>query len=78
MIRLTPPEVVFHRVSASARKPTLLAPEWCENRWLAMTEIGRNLDQNGAQGAALGKPFEYTLAGTTIKLKFAASQPGWH
>ncbi|MBC7006716.1 TIGR01212 family radical SAM protein [Photobacterium sp. BZF1] len=61
MIRLTPPEVVYHRVSASARKPTLLAPEWCENRWLAMTEIGRNLDQKGGQGAALGKPFEYTL-----------------
>lgn len=59
MIRLTPPEVVYHRVSASARKPTLLAPEWCENRWLAMTEIGRNLDQHGGQGAALGLPFEY-------------------
>ncbi|MDV5171657.1 TIGR01212 family radical SAM protein [Photobacterium rosenbergii] len=60
MIRLTPPEVVYHRVSASARKPTLLAPEWCENRWLAMTEIGRNLDQNGGQGTALGQSFEYT------------------
>ncbi|MGF1738225.1 TIGR01212 family radical SAM protein [Photobacterium satsumensis] len=60
MIRLTPPEVVYHRVSASARKPTLLAPEWCENRWLAMTEIGRNLDQHGGQGTALGRPFEYT------------------
>ncbi|MGF1699724.1 TIGR01212 family radical SAM protein [Photobacterium makurazakiensis] len=59
MIRLTPPEVVFHRVSASARKPTLLAPEWCENRWLAMTEIGRNLDTQGEQGSAIGMPFVY-------------------
>ena len=30
MIRHTPPEVVFHRVTASARRPTLLAPDWCE------------------------------------------------
>ena len=40
MIRMTPPEIVFHRVSSAARRPTLLAPLWCENRWLAMTKIG--------------------------------------
>lgn len=62
MIRRTPPEVVYHRVSASARKPTLLAPEWCENRWLAMTEIGRDLNVNGGQGAALGVPFDVVRA----------------
>lgn len=62
MIRRTPPEVVYHRVSASARKPTLLAPEWCENRWLAMTEIGRDLNVNGGQGAALGAPFDVVRA----------------
>ena len=59
LIRMTPPEVVYHRVSAAARKPTLLAPEWCENRWLAMTEIGRTLNRDGAQGSLIGKPFEY-------------------
>ncbi|PSU85123.1 TIGR01212 family radical SAM protein [Photobacterium phosphoreum] len=61
MIQLTPPEVVYHRVAASARRPTLLAPMWCENRWLAMTEIGRTLDKQGAQGCALGDPFIYQL-----------------
>ncbi|OBU10039.1 TIGR01212 family radical SAM protein [Photobacterium aquimaris] len=61
MIQLTPPEVVYHRVAASARRPTLLAPMWCENRWLAMTEIGRILDKQGAQGSALGNPFIYQL-----------------
>lgn len=59
MIRLTPPDVVYHRVSASARRPTLLAPVWCENRWLAMTAIGHNLDQFGGQGMALNHPFVY-------------------
>ncbi|MGL5285767.1 MAG: TIGR01212 family radical SAM protein [Aeromonas sp.] len=57
MIRHTPAEVVYHRVSASARKPTLLAPEWCENRWSAMTAIAKGLTLEGAQGSALGHPF---------------------
>lgn len=59
MIRMTPPEVVFHRVSSSARRPTLLSPLWCENRWLAMTEIGRSLDKHGAQGSLIDRPFVY-------------------
>ncbi len=61
LIRLTPPEIVYHRVSAAARRPTLLAPLWCENRWLAMTEIGRRLDKLGPQGSLYGQPFHYTL-----------------
>ncbi|GLQ72471.1 TIGR01212 family radical SAM protein [Vibrio penaeicida] len=59
MIRRTPPEVVYHRVSATARRPTLLAPMWCEQRWLAMTEIGHNLDNLGAQGSLLNQPYEF-------------------
>lgn len=59
MIQRTPPEVVFHRVTSAARRPTLLAPLWCENRWLAMTEIGRRLDRDGGQGSLIGQPFQY-------------------
>lgn len=60
LIRMTPPEVIYHRVSSAARRPTLLAPLWCENRWLAMTEIGRSLHQLGAQGSLIAQPFVYT------------------
>lgn len=59
LIRLTPSEVVYHRVSSAARRPTLLAPLWCENRWLAMTELGRRLAKDGAQGSLIGRPFQY-------------------
>ncbi|EPB6721013.1 TIGR01212 family radical SAM protein [Vibrio fluvialis] len=59
MIQRTPPEVVFHRVTSAVRRPTLLSPLWCENRWLAMTEIGRRLDRDGAQGSLIGRPFQY-------------------
>lgn len=60
MIRSTPPEIVYHRVSSAARRPTLLAPLWCENRWWAMTAIGQRLEKEGAQGSLLGMPFEYS------------------
>ncbi|OBT07324.1 TIGR01212 family radical SAM protein [Vibrio sp. UCD-FRSSP16_10] len=59
IIRMTPPDIVYHRVSSAARRPTLLSPLWCENRWLAMTEIGRNLDKKGAQGSLINQPFEF-------------------
>ncbi|MGR5095877.1 TIGR01212 family radical SAM protein [Vibrio maritimus] len=59
MIRRTPAEIVYHRVSSSARRPTLLSPLWCENRWLAMTELGRTLATQGAQGALTENPFIY-------------------
>ncbi|OSN04501.1 TIGR01212 family radical SAM protein [Lonsdalea iberica] len=62
MIRHTPANVVFHRISASARRPTLLAPLWCENRWTGMVEIDRYLSQYGVQGSALGDAFRFVPA----------------
>ncbi len=59
MIQHTPADVVFHRVTATARRPTLLAPEWCERRWGVMLDIYRLLEQNGAQGSAVGHPFHF-------------------
>ncbi|WP_110809210.1 TIGR01212 family radical SAM protein [Cronobacter sakazakii] len=61
MIRHTPPEIIYHRISASARRPTLLAPLWCENRWTGMVAIDRYLNQHGAQGSALGRPWRGAL-----------------
>lgn len=58
MIRHTPPEIIYHRISASARRPTLLAPLWCENRWTGMVEIDRYLSREGVQGSALGRPWQ--------------------
>lgn len=57
MIRHTPPEVIYHRISASARRPTLLAPLWCENRWTGMVELDRDPNEHGVQGLALGRPW---------------------
>lgn len=53
MIRHTPEEIIFHRVSATARRPTLLAPLWCEQRWPSLVEVSRYLTEHGNQGSAL-------------------------
>ncbi len=41
MIRSTPPEIVYHRVSSAARRPTLLAPLWCENYLMYLAKLGK-------------------------------------
>lgn len=55
MIRRTPEHIVFHRVSATANKPMLLAPDWCQRRWPSITEVCRDLDKHGRQGAFVSK-----------------------
>jgi radical SAM protein (TIGR01212 family) len=57
LIRATPPEVVFHRVSATAQAPTLIAPDWCAPRWAGMQAVAEQLTQLGPQGSALGRPY---------------------
>lgn len=69
MIRHTPPEIIFHRVSASARRPTLLAPLWCENRWTGMVEIDKLLRIQGPQGSALGRPWQPEISQLVDKIK---------
>jgi radical SAM superfamily enzyme len=59
MIRHTPKEIVYHRISASARRPTLLAPLWCEIRWNGMQAVGGYLQRYGGQGSGLDEKRQY-------------------
>lgn len=45
LIRHTPPEVIFHRVTATASKQILLAPDWCSQKWLVLNRITNTLQQ---------------------------------
>lgn len=56
MIRHTPKEVIYHRITATAGPKLLLAPEWCGQKWPVMNAITANLAQHGAQGHALNQP----------------------
>ena len=60
IIRQTPSNILYHRISANARKPTLLAPDWCENHWQSMNAVDHNLRQFGVQGSAIGDDYCYT------------------
>ncbi|MGE5385314.1 MAG: TIGR01212 family radical SAM protein [Betaproteobacteria bacterium] len=58
MIRRTPAEVVYHRVAASARTPTLIAPDWCSLSLTAANAIAHDLAAHGAQGSLTVRPYQ--------------------
>jgi len=39
MISMTPPEVIYHRVTGTASEKILLAPDWCSKKWLVINQI---------------------------------------
>lgn len=43
LIELTPPEVVFHRLTGTAPRDLLLAPDWCAHKWRVINGIHREL-----------------------------------
>ena len=57
MIRNTPAEIVFHRITGTAKRDILLAPEWCSKKWIVLNRIAENLHQFGAQGYNTNSPF---------------------
>ncbi|WP_299794138.1 TIGR01212 family radical SAM protein [uncultured Shewanella sp.] len=53
LIRNTPKDIIFHRVTAYAKKPMLLAPDWCAFRWDGLVAIVNDLKAKGEQGSYL-------------------------
>jgi len=47
LIRQTPPEIIFHRVTATASPDILLAPVWCSQKWRVLNTITERLGANG-------------------------------
>ncbi len=43
MIRRTPEEVVFHRLTGTAEPAMLLAPHWCARKWRVLNAIAKGL-----------------------------------
>ena len=52
LIRRTPDEVVFHRVAATAKPPTLIGPAWCQQHLPVINAIAAELARRGPQGSA--------------------------
>ena len=58
LIELTPPHIVYHRVTGTASKDILLAPSWCSQKWNILNGIEFELRRRGHhQGKFAGLPF---------------------
>lgn len=52
MIAMTPPEIIYHRVTGTASEKILLAPTWCSKKWLVLNQIADALASKQAAGNA--------------------------
>ena len=57
LIEQAPPEVIFHRVTATASPDILLAPAWCSRKWAVLNRITRELHRR-SERARSGHPPE--------------------
>ncbi|WP_127475309.1 TIGR01212 family radical SAM protein [Sulfurivermis fontis] len=49
LVELTPPEVVYHRLTGTASLDILLAPQWCNWKWRVLNGIERELARRGTR-----------------------------
>lgn len=53
MIKRTPADIVYHRLTGTASDKILLAPAWCQHKWSVLNAIHNRLQQDKAfQGCA--------------------------
>jgi uncharacterized protein len=53
IVERTPPQVVFHRLTGTASADILLAPAWCEKKWLVLNGIEQELRRRGTRQGAV-------------------------
>ena len=49
LVEMTPPEVVYHRLTGTASLDILLAPHWCNWKWRVLNGIERELQRRGTR-----------------------------
>lgn len=54
IVQKTPPEIIFHRLTATAQNGFLLAPHWCSKKWAVLNAIAERLSKTGSQGCFYG------------------------
>lgn len=58
LIERTPAEILYHRVTGTAPRDILLAPDWCSQKWNVLNGIEQELRRRGhRQGQFAGTPF---------------------
>ncbi len=51
LVRRTPEDVIFHRLTGTASEDLLLAPAWCSGKWSVLNAITLCLSKSAKQGA---------------------------
>ena len=65
LIEHTPPNVIFHRLTGTAARSILLAPDWCALKWAVLNRIEAELHRRGTrQGERCAPPSQPLLART--------------
>lgn len=73
LIERTPEPIVYHRVTGTASKDILLAPEWCSQKWNILNGIELELARRGhRQGCLAGTP--WVNKGVSGRMPAAAPQ----
>lgn len=65
LVERTPEDIVYHRVTATASRDILLAPEWCAEKWNILNGIERELRRRDSRQGRLA-------ASQEVKLKYVA------
>ena len=68
LIELTPPDIVFHRLTGTAAPSLLLAPAWCARKWRVLNGIEDELKRRGTRQGA-GRCYTYAAEGADPCLK---------
>jgi hypothetical protein len=70
LIERTPAEVLYHRVTGTAQREILLAPDWCSKKWVVLNGIENALRQRGTrQGDRAGRePLPNPLASPLVRV----------
>ncbi|TNF35707.1 MAG: TIGR01212 family radical SAM protein [Gammaproteobacteria bacterium] len=63
LIRRTPKDIVYHRITATAQDNILLAPHWCSKKWLVLNSIEDELRRRNAHQG------DQVYSGTHLLLK---------
>lgn len=55
LVEVTPEDIVYHRLTGTASRSILLAPEWCSRKWAVLNDIEAELARRGVYQSPTGK-----------------------
>ncbi len=57
LVQATPEHVVFHRLTATAKRSLLLAPDWCAGRWRVLNAIEAEMARRGRRQGSVSPDY---------------------